>query len=228
MGGCICTGRPALLRDMTTLSPTRSEGAGMGSEVARPPSRRDALWAESADLFRRWRAGDGGALDALVRTLSPVLWHVVRAYGLDEGRAQDVVQSTWLTFVRRQESISEPQAVGAWLTTTARREAWRTAKADGLSSSADDSVLEASLPTSESAEARFVESDDQDRLWNTVHLLSPRCQRLMRIIAFDPRPDYRSIAEELEMPVGSIGPTRGRCLAKLKQLLSVSDPEVAS
>jgi DNA-directed RNA polymerase specialized sigma24 family protein len=62
--------------------------------------------------------------------------------------------------------------------------------------------------------------DDSERLWQRVQELSPRCQRLLRIIAFDDRPDYAGIADELGMPIGSIGPTRGRCLAKLKALLT--------
>src|SRR5581483_115441 len=96
-----------------------------GPSAAQPPP----VWSEAADHFRRYRDGDAAALDDLVRSLTPVLWHVVRAHNLDAERAQDVVQTTWLTFVRRQEAITEPQAVTAWLTTTARREAWRVARA---------------------------------------------------------------------------------------------------
>lgn len=81
----------------------------MGSVQEQP--RPGALWSDAADHFRRWRAGDSQGLDDLVRCLSPVLWHVVRAHGLDTERAQDVVQATWLTFVRRQDAIDEPQAV---------------------------------------------------------------------------------------------------------------------
>jgi RNA polymerase sigma factor (sigma-70 family) len=191
----------------------------MGRESS-PTSSPAGVWLEAADDFRRWRAGNGTALDDLVRRLSPVLWHVVRAHGLDSERAQDVVQTTWLTLVRRHESIAEPQAVAAWLTTTARREAWRVAKAAGRQSPIADDLLETELPVQPSAESTAVTEDQNARLWACVRELSERCQRLMRIVAFEDRPDYRGLAEDLQMPVGSIGPTRGRCLAKLKALLA--------
>lgn len=179
-----------------------------------------SVWEQSAGHFRRWRAGDHGALDDLVRSLTPVLWHVVRSYGLPTDQAEDVVQTTWLTLVRRHETIGDSQAVAAWLTTTARREAWRVSKAAAQSVPVGDEVIEARMPFGQPAESQVVEADQGDRLWRLVSQLSPRCQRLLRIIAFDDRPDYAGLAGELDMPVGSIGPTRGRCLAKLKGLIS--------
>src|SRR6188472_236229 len=96
-------GSVLLMSDVSSLTGIRDKGASMGREGS-PTSAPTGVWAEAADDFRRWRAGDGGGLDDLVRCLSPVLWHVVRAHGLDSERAQDVVQTTWLTFVRRHES----------------------------------------------------------------------------------------------------------------------------
>ena len=180
-----------------------------------------SVWVQSANHFRRWRDGDPAALDDLVRSLTPVLWHVVRAYGLEKEQAEDVVQTAWLTLVRRHETIADPQAVAAWLTTTARREAWRVSRVDeprrspwSKKSSRHGSRIRRPPRTD------VVQSDEQDRLWGYVSQLSPRCQRLMRIVAFDDRPDYAGIAAELSMPIGSIGPTRGRCLDKLKTLLN--------
>ena len=88
-------------------------------------------------------------------------------------------------------------------------------------------VLEWELPTERSAEADAVETDQRSRLWACVKQLPERCQRLLRIVAFDDRPDDRGLAEQLDMPVGSIGPTRGRCLAKLKALLADEDHDIA-
>lgn len=178
-----------------------------------------SVWVQSANHFRRWRDGDPAALDDLVRSLTPVLWHVVRAYGLEKEQAEDVVQTAWLTLVRRHETIADPQAVAAWLTTTARREAWRVSRVGNRAVPLGEEVIEARIPHQKAAEADVVQSDEQDRLWGYVSQLSPRCQRLMRIVAFDDRPDYAGIAAELGMPIGSIGPTRGRCLDKLKALL---------
>jgi RNA polymerase sigma factor (sigma-70 family) len=212
---------------MSSLTQIQDVGVVLASSDTPQAARPSSVWTEAADHFRRYRAGDTAALDDLVRCLSPVLWHVVRAYNLDSERAQDVVQTTWLTFVRRQQAISEPQAVAAWLTTTARREAWRVTRSDARTALVSDDVLEWELPTQPSAEAHALATDRRARLWACVQQLSERCQRLMRIVAFDDKPDYKGLAEEMEMPVGSIGPTRGRCLAKLKTLLAGGRRELA-
>lgn len=188
-----------------------------------PGADNASIWVVSTRHFERWRAGDHDGLDELVRCMTPVLWQVVRSYGLEREHAEDVVQTVWLTLVRRQESIAEPKAVGAWLTTTARREAWRVAKMVARSSPVNDEVIEARAPHQVSVESDVVAADDAERLWRCVQALAPRCQRLLRLIAFDHRPDYAGLAADLGMPVGSIGPTRGRCLAKLKVLLAAQE-----
>jgi RNA polymerase sigma factor (sigma-70 family) len=177
------------------------------------------VWAQSADAFDRWIAGDPSALDDLVRVMTPVLWHVVRAYRLDTEAAEDVLQTTWLAFVRRSSAILDTAAVGGWLTMTARREAWRVAKGASRATPTDEEELAPHLPRQRSAETDVVESDRRSRLWGAVDGLPERCRRLLRVVAFENRPDYASLASELGMPIGSIGPTRGRCLAKLRVAL---------
>ncbi len=184
------------------------------------------VWGQASIFFRRWCDGDARALDELVRALSPVLWQVARAYGLDRGPAEDVVQSTWLALVRNASSIREADAIGAWLTTTARREAWRVSRRSRAADPLDDEVLERTTPPAESAETIALRRDADDRLWAAVTGLPERCRRLLRVIAFSDRPDYTALAADLDMPVGSIGPTRGRCLRKLKTLLEEPDTEV--
>lgn len=180
------------------------------------PSR----WERAADLFVRWRDdGESRAMDDLVRLMSPVLWHVVRAYGLDRGLAEDVVQTTWMTLIRSHTSIHDPRAVSGWLTMCARREAWRVGKAHRRADATEAETLEYHLPVHESAEHDAVQDDESRRLWLAVERLDDRCQRLLRIVAFDDRPDYARIAQDLAMPIGSIGPTRQRCLGKLRALL---------
>ncbi|MET0672534.1 MAG: sigma-70 family RNA polymerase sigma factor [Microbacterium pygmaeum] len=190
--------------------------AGADSPVdAAEPTR----WERAAELFLRWRGGDPRAMDELVRLMTPLLWHVVRAYGLDSALAEDVVQTTWLTLVRRHETIAEPQAVSGWLTMCARREAWRVGKLHRKADAVEAEDLEPHLPTQESAEQTAATDDESRRLWLSVRRLDDRCQRLLRIVAFEERPDYARIAKDLAMPVGSIGPTRQRCLGKLRTLL---------
>ena len=134
------------------------------------------VWGEAASAFERWTAGDAVALDELVRVMTPVLWHVVRAYRLSTEVAEDVVQTTWLSLVRSRASIQEPAAVGGWLTTTARREAWKVAKATGRALPVEDDELARRLPDEGSAEAEVVRRDGDDRLWDAVERLSERCQ----------------------------------------------------
>lgn len=195
--------------------------AGDGADGAAPTgtSEGTARFRRAASLFVRWRDGDTLAMDDLVRLMTPVLWHVVRAYDLPRALAEDVVQTTWLALVRKHETIKEPAAVSGWLTVTARREAWRTVKAARRADPTEDEHLEPRLPAQRSAEHEADEADTARILWDAVHQLSERCRRLLRVIAFDDRPDYGRIARDTGMPVGSIGPTRGRCLAKLRAVL---------
>ena len=185
----------------------------------RLPTESDSVWESSATHFQKWRDGDPGAMDDLVTLLSPVLWQVVRACGLDRDAAEDVVQTTWLALVRSRDSISEPRAVSGWLCTAARREAWRVARQGSRQTPSADEVLDRHLPDEPAPEQQVVLDDENARLWECLRQLPERCQRLLRIVAAGPRPDYTEIASTLGMPVGSIGPTRSRCLDKLRREL---------
>lgn len=185
-----------------------------------PAEADDGPWIRSGEAFARWRDGDRGAIDDLVREMTPVLWHVVRAYRLDEDVCEDVIQFTWLTLVRKADAVDNPRAVSSWLIITARRQAWRVASRNRREDAADDEILAPILPTTRAAESEAIEADDNHRLWAAVSQLNERCQRLLRVIAFDDRPDYKHISDDLGMPVGSIGPTRRRCLEKLKSVIT--------
>jgi RNA polymerase sigma factor (sigma-70 family) len=175
-----------------------------------------SVWDTAGTSFARWRAGDPAALDELVRVMSPILWHVVRATGLDREAAEDVVQNTWLTLVRSADSVRDAQAITRWLCTSARREAWRVSKASSRTRPVEDEMIDARMPAQASPESEVVAQDESAQLWQALSRLPDRCQRLLRIVAWEPRPDYSSVADTLSMPVGSIGPTRRRCLDKLR------------
>jgi RNA polymerase sigma factor (sigma-70 family) len=172
---------------------------------------------QAAAAFTDYRAGVDGGIEKLVRLVSPLLWHTARQCGLSTAEAEDAVQQTFLTLVRRGESIADAMAVVRWLTVTLRRQAWRdravVAKRTGEEPTDDD------LPSAASAEQTAVLTDEQRRLWAHVSALPQRCRQLLAVIAFSPRPDYAAIATDMGMPVGSIGPTRGRCLDKLRTRL---------
>jgi RNA polymerase sigma factor (sigma-70 family) len=184
---------------------------------------QQTLASRAAELFRAYRAGHDAQLGDLVALVTPVLWHTARAQRLDRELAEDVVQSTWLALVRKAESITEPQAVLQWLIVSTRREAWRVVKRADRDEPRQFDTDDIVGPAADLPEEMVLRSDTDARLWQHVAQLSERCQALLRVIAFADRPDYAGVAEALGMPVGSIGPTRGRCLAKLREQLS-NDP----
>lgn len=178
------------------------------------------LATRAASAFRAYRDGDVRAMDELVDLLTPVLWHTARAQGASEGVAQDAVQTGWLRLVESCDRIKDPQAVMGWLIVTVRRECWRSHK----TGSRGEVELDESMPDERPEPAALaVHREDHRVLWAHVERLTPRCQALLRVIAFTDRPDYAAVSHALKMPVGSIGPTRGRCLAKLRAALA-DDP----
>jgi RNA polymerase sigma factor (sigma-70 family) len=171
----------------------------------------------------RARTGEPAALSEIVRELNPLLWHVARSEGLGAEEAADVVQTSWLELVRRLHEIRSPQALTSWLVTATRREAWRIRELSRRQATDGAARLE-SAPDPDPGPGERLLADERDQLlWRHVQRLPDRCRQLLRIVAHVARPDYGSVAEALGMPVGSIGPTRGRCLAKLRDLLQ-SDP----
>lgn len=201
--------------DATAASVVTPGPAGPGAEE----TPRHQLADRAAALFRRWRDGDAVASAELVGLLTPTLWHTARAYRLDGAAAEDVVQNAWLALARRRDQLRDPQAVLAWLLVTVRRDAARTAAAARSVVPDPEPVLAVSPDTAPGPAATVIDDDMARRLWDAVGRLSERCQRLLRVVAFSDRPDYASLSTDLGMPVGSIGPTRGRCLKKLREHL---------
>jgi hypothetical protein len=111
-----------------------------------------------------------------------------------------------------------------WTTITTRREAWRVARADRHEDVVEPETLDLPGPPAATPEATVLADRDSRSLWHHVHQLNERCQRLLRVIAFEDRPDYASLSVQLGMPLGGLGPTRRRCLDKLRDRLS-HDPE---
>lgn len=183
------------------------------------------LTVRAARAFAAYADGDTSLMSDLVDELTPLLWHVARGQGLTRESAEDVVQQTWLRLVEHAAEIHDPQSVVKWLMTTTRREAWRSSRAvRAVDSHPDPEQLDdlTDVPSEPVPEA-VIAASEHAVLWRHVAQLSERCRHLLRVIAFADRPDYATIAEALGMPVGSIGPTRGRCLATLRAAL-LHDP----
>jgi RNA polymerase sigma factor (sigma-70 family) len=183
----------------------------------------ETLASRAAQLFASFRDGDQAKMAELVALLTPILWHTVRAQRLDREAAEDVLQTTWLALVRSAHSIADPQAVLQWLIVSSRREAWRVVKKSDRLEPKEFEPDDFVTPAEQVPEHMVLRNDSDSRLWQHVEQLPGKCRALLRVIAFADRPDYAVIAKALGMPVGSIGPTRGRCLAKLRLQLD-NDP----
>ena len=167
-------------------------------------------------------AGDQRAWNALVEEFSGLLWAVARAHRLRNADAADVVQVTWLRLLEHLGSIHEPERVGAWLATTARRECLRVLRM------AQRYVLSGDEPANseftDPALEDILTAERDEVLRRCFARLRPTDQALLRLLVADPRPAYEEIAAALDMPIGSIGPTRGRALERLRQELEREGP----
>ncbi|MGH8901324.1 MAG: RNA polymerase sigma factor [Egibacteraceae bacterium] len=171
-----------------------------------------------AGLVRSAAGGDETAWEAIVARYSRLLWHVVRAHRLDDTEAADVVQTTWVRLVEHLGRIREPESVGAWLATTARRESLRVLRrADRERPTDDGAPLEIDDWPEAGPEARVLAAEASRVLWRCVDELPERYRTLVRLLMVDPPLTYEEISVILSMPIGSIGPTRARCLERLRR-----------
>jgi RNA polymerase sigma factor (sigma-70 family) len=163
-------------------------------------------------------SGERAAWEAIVDRYEGLLWGIARGHRLDEASASDVVQATWLALLEHLDDLRNPDALSGWLATTARHESLRVLRDRGRQiPTEDDRMPEDAVPAV--AEARLLAEERDTALWRAFATLSARCQALLRVLAADPAPSYEEVGAALDMPVGSIGPTRGRCLATLRRAL---------
>lgn len=173
-----------------------------------------------AELLARAAKGDQGAWDALLAHHGSRVWAVARAHRLSTADAEDVYQVTFMRLVTHIETIREPSRVGAWLATTARNECLRVLRRAGRAIPVgDDDVLDAADPLLAPLDASLLRSERDTALFVALGRLPERCQRLLRVLLADPEPSYEEVGRALDMPIGSIGPTRGRCLKQLRREL---------
>jgi RNA polymerase sigma factor (sigma-70 family) len=157
-----------------------------------------------------------------MQDFSGLLWAVARAHRLHDAEAADVVQVTWLRLVEHLGRLHDPARVRFWLATTARRECLRVLRdQDRVTPFGEDQ------PESESADVPAVdavlEHERDEALWRSFSRLRESDQALLRLLVADPAPAYREIAAALDMPIGSIGPTRQRALERLRHQLDTDD-----
>jgi RNA polymerase sigma factor (sigma-70 family) len=167
------------------------------------------------------RTGDRAAWESIVAAYAGLVWSVARGYRLSAADAADVFQGTWLRLVEHLRDIRDGERLGAWLATTARREALMLLRRSRRSYVTDDidAIVDASGGDTVDLDDRLIRSEEHRTLWRAFGELGEGCQRFLRIAFADPPPRYDDISTVLEMPVGSIGSTRARCLATLRSFL---------
>ncbi len=175
---------------------------------------------EDAVLLARAGSGEQSAWDTLIARYGGRVWAVARAHRLSAADAEDVFQVTFMRLLTHLDTIRDQRRIGAWLTTTARHECLRILRKAGRAApSSDDEVLESADPIMPPIDARLEADERRVALHAAIERLSEPCKRLLRVLMADPEPTYEEVGEALGMPIGSIGPTRGRCLKHLRREL---------
>jgi len=185
---------------------------------------------ETAELVRAAAAGDRASWDHLVDAFGPLVWTVANSFRLAPPEVADVSQTTWLRLIEHIDRLDDPGRLSAWLTTTAKRESLRLLGRQRRTVLVDDiAVFERPASVSTSDGFRRVERDDDVALVREVLTVLPERQRLLmdRLMSED-APSYEVISRELGMPIGSIGPTRMRCLRKLRETLAARGIDAAA
>lgn len=193
------------------------------------PRRRAKAPAASAAtdialMVRRAAEGDVRAWERLVDQYAQLIWGITRQFSLAESDAADVAQTTWLRLLEHIDRIDHPERVGSWLAATARNECLRSVAARRrVVPHYDDAELDAAIAHEPEIDASLLADQRAQAVRDALTRLPRRWQRLLEMLMTDPPVSNAEISDELGLPVGSIGPTRGRCLARLRVVLQDSE-----
>ena len=177
------------------------------------------------ELVRAAAAGDQAAWDSIVGRFSSLVWATARAHRLSRDDAADVAQTTWLRLVEHLDRIREPEKLGGWLATTARHESLRVIRRGAREQPSDEADL-FEAPADDVFDRLVLDRERDGALWRAFATLSDRCKALLRMLVADEEPSYEEIGAALKMPIGAIGPTRMRCLDKLRSTVDLTELEI--
>ncbi|UCC76746.1 MAG: sigma-70 family RNA polymerase sigma factor [Anaerolineales bacterium] len=176
-----------------------------------------------AQLIAACLQGEGWAWNVLVDRYKRLVYSIALRAGLGQEDAADVFQTVFTVLLENLSRIYEPQGLAAWLITTAKRTSWNVLRkrqrdsGDREGASVTLSAAEEWLLSEHWEEERWV---DQALVGQALERLGGRCKRLLQLLYYDrSEPTYEQISERLRMPLGSIGPTRARCLQKMRTIL---------
>ena len=172
-------------------------------------------------LFKLARDGDNDALAPLLRALRPLVVRAARQYLSRPSDIDDVVQDTWLTLVTNWDNIHTPEGLTGWVWRVAANLAIRHGRAQGDAVLSEDAIV-ASADGAEPADG-LLREERRRCVRRAVARLGPRERQLLEVLSQEDRPNYQWASEVLQRPLGSIGPSRMRALARLSR-----DPEIAA
>jgi len=177
-----------------------------------------------SQLVRRAAMGDRSAWEHLVDQYSRLIWAMTRDFKLPESDAADVVQVTWLRLLEHIGRIEHPDRIGSWLATTARHECLRhvAARSRIMLVRDDEVTLDGAVPHQPEIDERLLADEQAQAVRDALARLPSRWQKLLELLMADPPTSYVEISSQLGLPVGSIGPTRRRCLERLRVLLQAT------
>lgn len=189
----------------------------------RPGTQEDAGDSGVALLVRRATEGDRSAWERLVDQYARLIWAITRDFKLAESDAADVFQATWLRLLEHIDRLEQPARVGSWLAATTRNECLRSMAArKRVMLVQDDATLKDGVTGEPEVDERLLAEESAQAVRDALSCLPGKWRRLVELLMADPPASYAEISDQLDLPVGSIGPTRGRCLERLRVLLQTS------
>lgn len=186
----------------------------------RPSAARDE---ETTRLVQAARTGDRQAWDDLVNRYVALLWSIALRHGLHESDAADVVQNTWLRLLENLDSVRDPARVGAWLATTAQRESLRcVVQSRRLVLKDDDRAFDGPDRLLPPVDEELLSREQGRAAIEALAALPPTWRSLVELLTRDPPLSYEEIGANLGVPVGTIGPTRGRCVRRMRAMVETN------
>jgi len=174
---------------------------------------------DNADLLRRANAGDDQAWRSLVDSHAALVWSIIRTFAIGRDAHDDVFQAVWLRLAESMDGIRQPDRLASWLARVARNEAIGVYRSRQRVAPHEDVGQDLHV-TTEPAAALMV-SETQQVVRAALDRLGGRCQRLLTMLVASPPLTYEEVSELLDLPIGSIGPTRARCLEKLERTVEI-------
>jgi RNA polymerase sigma factor (sigma-70 family) len=179
--------------------------------------------SDIAQLVQRAAEGDRWAWERLIDQYARLIWSITRDFKLAESDAADVFQVTWLRLFEHIGRLDYPDRVGSWLAATARHECLRSVTArTRVVLVSDHGELGGGICDAPEIDEALLADERARAVRAALARLPWQHQQLLQLLMADPPVSYAQISDQLGLPIGSIGPTRGRCLARLRFLLQAS------